>query len=157
MLVVVAGWLLLVPLTVAYTSSDTVFGPNPGPVVRKVATLYSWWTSEQRLVYTDTTGIDLHQTNPTILADDSRLVDAYRLNCGNAFTHGPHEQLLLVKPDGPRICSSVRNPHRIIGLSLFGVGVLALLASLWLPAEPERYRNRYRQPYRQRRLLTRGH
>jgi len=142
-LVLLAAWLLLVPITVAYVT----------PAPRAVSTLYSWWTSEQDLIYTDATGADLHKLDGVSL-DQTRLIEAYRLNCGDAFTAGPHEQLL--QPAGPDMCSSAETPRRIIGLSLFGLGVLGLLAAVRLPAEPERYRNRYRLPHRQRRQLKRG-
>jgi hypothetical protein len=146
-LVVLAVWLLLIPVTVAYQTNEADAAP------RAVSTLYSWWTSEQDLIYTDTAGADLHKRDGVSLGA-ARLVEAYRLNCGNTFTSGPHEQLL--EPDGPQMCSATESPRRIIGLTLFGLGVLGLLAATRLPAEPERYRNRYRLPYRQRRRLKRG-
>jgi hypothetical protein len=146
-LVLLAAWLLLVPITVAYQTNEAAAAP------RAVSTLYSWWTSEQDLIYTDPTGADLNKLGGVSLGQ-TRLIEAYRLNCGNTFTSGAHEQLL--EPDGPDMCSSSETPRRIIGLSLLGLGVLGLLAATRLPAEPERYRNRYRLPYRQRRRLKRG-
>lgn len=146
-LVVLAAWLLLVPITVAYLTSD----PDSPP--RAVSTMYSWWTAEQDLIYTDPMGSDLNKPGGLTL-DKTRLIEAYRLNCGNAFTAGPHEQVL--DPDGPEMCATVETPRRIIGLSLLGLGVLGLLAAVRLPAEPERYRNRYRLTYQQRRQLKRG-
>jgi hypothetical protein len=146
-LVVLASWLLLVPITVAYLTAD----PDSPP--QAVSTMYSWWTTEQDLIYTDATGADLNKLDRLSL-DKTRLIEAFRLNCGNAFTSGAHEQLL--DPDGPDMCASAETPRRIIGLSALGLGVLGLLAAVRLPVEPERYRNRYHLTYQQRRQIKRG-
>jgi hypothetical protein len=146
--ILVAAWLLFVPIAVAYVTSDA----DPAP--RDVSTLYSWWTSEQDLIYSDITAADLAHLDEDAFLSRDHLAEGFRLSCGNAFTTGPHEQ--LQQPDGPRVCSGVEGPRRIIGSSLLGLGVLSLLAAIKLPAKRDRNRNRYRQPYRQRRLLKRG-
>jgi hypothetical protein len=144
-LVLLATWLLVVPVTAVYISTDT--GPP-----REVATVYSWWTSEQDVIYSDARGYDL--THLEHYFDQDRLANGIRLDCGNIFGAGRHEK--LEAPDGPAVCSRTTTPRRIIGLSLLALGVLALLAAVKLPADSARYSNSYRQPYRQRRLLERG-
>jgi hypothetical protein len=146
--ILAAVWLLFVPITVAYLTSDA----NPTP--RDVSTLYSWWTTEQDLIYSDVMAADLPHLNDDVYLSADHLAEGYRLNCGNAFTAGPHEQ--LQQPDGSHVCSSVEGPRRIIGSSLLGLGVLGLLAATKLSAKSDQHRNRYRQPYSQRRLLKRG-
>ena len=146
-LITVAAWVLLVPITAVYMTSDA----DPAP--RDVSSMYSWWTSEQDVVYSDATGVDLARLDQTYF-DQDHLANGIRLGCGNVFTTGSHEQ--LQEPDGPRVCSGLETPRRIIGLSLAGLGVFGLLAAVKLPAAADRRRNQYVQPYSQRRLLKRG-
>lgn len=137
-----ALWLLLTPITVVYFTTDRDAAP------RVVAVLYSWRTSDQEVVYTDG-GVD--QSRPV---QDANLVNGYRLSCGSSFTTGSHE--VEHQPDGPQVCSTTEKPRLLVGMSLLLIGVLGLVASTKVPAEPERYRNRYRQTYSQRRILKRG-
>jgi hypothetical protein len=146
--IVVAAWLLFVPITVAYVTSDA----DPAP--RDVSTLYSWWTSEQDLIYSDITAADLNHLDEDAFLSRDHLAEGFRLNCGNAFTAGLHEQ--LQQPDGARVCSGVEGSRRIISSSMLGLGVLGLWTAIRLPANRDRNRTRYHQPYRQRRLLKRG-
>ena len=144
--VLIAAWVLFVPVTVVYTTSDA----NPAP--REITRIYSWWTTEQDLVYSDPTGAD--KTSPEAYIQQNHLTNSIRLDCGNIVGAGPHEQ--LQKPEGPTMCAQVRKSHRIVGLLLLALGVIGLLTAGRLPAEPEKYRNRYRQSWSQRRLLRRG-
>jgi hypothetical protein len=139
-MVVVAAWLLFVPISAVYVTSDISSVDHLPP--HDVSTLYTWWTSDESLVYSDAGLTETH------------VVKGVRLDCGNTFTAGSHEQ--QQQPDGPLVCAGVETARRIIGLSLITLGVLGLLGAVKLPIEPERYRNQYRQPYRQRRLLKRG-
>ena len=146
-MLLIAAWVLLVPITAVYMTSDA----NPAP--REVSSMYSWWTTEQDLVYSDVVGVDLARLDHTYVEQD-HLANGIRLGCGNVFTTGSHEQ--LQEPDGPQVCSGLETPRRIIGLSLLGLGVFGLVAAVKLPARADRQSNRYRQPYSQRRLLKRG-
>jgi hypothetical protein len=146
-MVTIAAWILLVPITAVYMTSDA----DPAP--RDVSSMYSWWTSEQDLVYSDVTGVDLTRLDQTYFAQD-HLANGIRLGCGNVFTTGSHEN--LQEPDGPRVCSGLEAPRRIIGLSVFGIGVFGVLAAAKLPSAADRRRKQYSQPYSQRRLLKRG-
>ena len=142
LLTIVAGWLLLVPITAVYETSD---GPSDGDQgTRDIAVLYSWWTDDEVLAYSN------DGLSPT-----PHVVKGIRLGCGNSFTSGAHEQLLQGS-DGPRVCSELETSRRIVGLSVAGLGVFGLLGAVKLPVEPDRYRNRYRQSYSQRRALKRG-
>jgi hypothetical protein len=145
--ILIAAWALLVPITAVYVTSDA----DPAP--RDVSSMYSWWTSEQDLVFSDASGVDLLHLDQSYF-DQDHLANGIRLGCGNVFTAGPHEQ--LEAPDGPLVCSGLETPRRIIGLSLLVLGVFGLLAAVKLPPGTERYRSQYRQPYSQRRLLKRG-
>jgi hypothetical protein len=142
MMIIAAGWLLLVPITAVYVTSDGTSDSDQGP--RAISTLYSWSTSDEVLVYSDDG-----------LSKAPHVVKGIRLGCGNGFNSGAHEQLLQGS-DGPRVCSEIKAPRCILGLSLVGLGALGVLGAVKLPVEPERYRNRYRQPYSQRRVLKRG-
>lgn len=148
LLVLVAAWVTLVPVTAVYVA-DFV---NPFPT--HVTRVYSWWTSDQRIVYSDATGFDLTQISFADLGQRVELRAGYRLGCGNAFGHGVHEE--AVAPAGPVVCSGVRKPRRIIGLSLLGIGLVGLVASFKLPARAGDTPDRYRQPRSQRRALKRG-
>jgi hypothetical protein len=142
-LVIVAGsWLLLVPITAVYVMNDGTGDVNRGP--DSIAVLYSWWTSDEVLVYSDA---GLTQT--------PHVVEGVRLGCGNSFTSGLHEQL-VEGAHGPWVCSTVKAPRRILGLVLAVLGMASVLLSSRVPDESARYRNRYRQPYSQRRALRRG-
>lgn len=145
---VIAGlWLLVVPVTVVYTTSSSDSTP------REVATIHSWWTNDQELMYTDATGVDLSRLS-LISMDQTRLIDAFRLDCGNLFASGPNEKMQA--PVGPAMCASVETPRRVIALSLLALGVAAVLVAVKLSDRAESKRDRYRQPYSQRRMLKRG-
>jgi hypothetical protein len=139
-MIVVASWLLVVPITAVYVMSDAMSNDNLPP--HDISTSYSWWTSDENLIYSDSGFARTH------------FVKGVRLGCGNIFTAGAYEQ--QQEPDGPRVCSSVQAPRRIVGVFLLTLGALGLLVALKLPAESEGYGNQYRQPYSQRRLLKRG-
>jgi hypothetical protein len=142
-LMVAAGsWLLLVPITAVYVLDGSTEGGNDRP--QSVSVLYSWWTSDEVLVYSD--------AGP---AHALHVVKGVRLGCGNSLVSGSHEQL-VEGSDGPRVCSDIKAPRSIAGLVLAGLGVVGALVSTRVPDEPARYRNRYRQPYVQRRALKRG-
>lgn len=134
--VVASAWLLLVPVTVVYATSKD----NPAPY--DVASRYSWWTTEQNFVYSDTgTGQVAH------------LVNGIRLDCANVVGTGDHE---LAAPSGPEACASVETPRSVVALVLFALGVVGLLVVSRVPARPTHYRDRYRMPRSQRRALKRG-
>lgn len=147
-LVLVAGWVMLVPVTAVYVA-DFV---NPFPT--RVTKVYSWWTSDQRIVYSDATGFDLTQISFADLGQKVKLAAGYRLGCGNAFGTGVHEQ--AEAPAGPAVCNGVRSPRRIAGIALLSLGIIGALASFRLPARSGTTPERYRQPRSQRRALRRG-
>lgn len=130
-------WLVLVPVTTEYVTSDTT------PTPRHVATRYSWWTTEQDLVYSD--------TGP---GQRPHFVNGIRLDCSNLLRNGNHE--LAQAPAGPQGCAETESPRLVAALALFAVGLLALLAMPMVPSVSERYRNSYHQPYSQRRALKRS-
>jgi hypothetical protein len=132
-----SGWLVLVPVTVVYVTGEN----TPAPQV--ITTRYSWWTTEQNFVYSDTgTGRQPH------------LVNGVRLNCSSLLGTGPHENIQA--PAGPQACASVQTPRLIGALVLFIIGAAGLPGAAFVPGRSQRERNRYRQPYRQRRALRRG-
>lgn len=131
------GWLALAPVTVVYTTSHNA----PAPQI--IATHYSWSSTEQNFLYSDTgTGRRSH------------LVDGVRLNCSNLLGTGVNE--LAHAPAGPRACAAIETPKLIAALPLFTVGVVGLLGAPLIPTRSRQARNRYRQPYRQRRALKRA-
>lgn len=146
-LILAAAWTLLVPVTAVYVTA--LADPKP----REVARLYSWWTNDQRIVYSDGSGLDLRKLTPAEFEKRS-VASGFRLDCGNAFGTGPHEQ--LQKPEGPQVCAEVRSSRRIAGLSLLVAGLIGLIISIKLPAESERRRNRYRRPLSQRLAMWRS-
>ncbi|WP_156935421.1 hypothetical protein [Pseudonocardia spinosispora] len=134
--VVASVWLLLVPVTVVYVTGKD----HPAPY--DIATRYSWWTTEQNFVYSDTgTGQVAH------------LVNGVRLDCSNIVGTSDHE---LAAPSGPAACASVESPRFIWSLVLFGLGLTGLLLVAKVPARPRNYQDRYRMPRAQRRALKRG-
>lgn len=134
--VVASVWLLLVPVTVVYVTSKD----HPAPY--DIATRYSWWTTEQNFVYSDTgTGQVAH------------LVNGIRLDCSNVVGTGSHE---LAAPSGPETCASVETPRLIGALVLFALGLTGLLVLPRVPARPDGYQDRYRMSRAQRRALKRG-
>jgi hypothetical protein len=146
-LILAAAWTLLVPVTAVYVTTFT----DPKP--REVTRLYSWWTHDQRIVYSDGSGLDLPKLTPAEF-QQRPLASGFRLDCGNAFGAGPHEQ--LQRPQGPQVCAGVRSPRRTTGLSLLAAGLIGVFASIKLPTESEWHRNRYRQPLTQRLALWRS-
>jgi hypothetical protein len=146
-LIVVAAWLLLVPITAVYTTNDR----HPDRT-RLVGTLHSWWTSEQQVVYVDATGVDPPLYDPNNPERMPRL-NGIRLNCGNTFTTGAHEQ--AQEPDGQRMCSEAESTRRVVGLTALILGVAAVLGAGKLPSGTDRH-NRYRQPMSQRLALWRS-
>lgn len=145
-LVLAAGWIIFVPVTSAFT----VGAPDQAPT--RVATLYSWWTSDQELVYSDATHGEMSHPAAAGPSKD-QFVEGYRLDCGNVFTSGPNEQ--SVGSAGPEACAETELPRKIAGPVLAVLGVLVLLISSRIAA-CGRPANRYRQPYSQRRLLRRS-
>ena len=141
-----AAWFLLVPVTAVYVTSEANAAPHD------VSSMYSWWTTEQDVIYTDATGADLAHIDEAFLAEP-RLTEGVRVSCGTAFTAGSHEQ---AKPEAPQACSEVEGPRRIVGVILLGLAMLGAVLAARLPAESEARRNRYQQPREQRRLLKRG-
>lgn len=145
-LIAVAAWLLLVPITAVYTTNDR----HPDQT-RLVGTLYTWWTSEQQVVYVDATGVNPPLYDPNNPERMPRL-NGIRLNCGNTFTSGVHEQ--SEEPDGARMCSEVEGTRRIVGLVLLVLGAVAVIGAGKLPSGTSR--DRYRQPLSQRLALWRS-
>ena len=146
-LVAVAGWMALAPVSAVYFTS--LLDPTP----HQLHTVYSWSTAEQDVLFSDATGADLaHYDGDTT---KTRLTNGMRVACGNAFVAGPHEQ--EDAPDSPRVCSDIRGHHRVVALILLGLAVLAALTPLIARFLPERSDNHYRQPYAQRRALRRDH
>lgn len=134
--VVASAWLLLVPVTVVYVTSKD----HPAPY--DIATRYSWWTTEQNFVYSDTgTGQVAH------------LVNGVRLDCSNIVGTGSHE---LAAPSGSDACASVETPRFIASLVLFALGLTGLLVVARVAARPGGYQDRYRMSRAQRRALKRG-
>lgn len=134
--VLVSVCLLFVPVTAVYVTSKD----DPAP--HDMATRYSWWTSEQNFVYSDTgTGRDVH------------LVNGIRLDCANVLSTGSHE---LAAPSGPQACASVETPRLVGALVLFTLGLVGLLLAARMPARSGRGGDRYRMPRSQRRALKRG-
>lgn len=136
-----AAWLLLVPITAVYVTSDA----NPAP--RDLSSLYSWWTNEQSVIYDDVTGVDLNRANP------QRLTEGIRMDCGTALSAGPHER---ARPAGPTVCAELDRPRRVTGLALLVVAILGVALARLVPAESARHRNRYHLSWRHRRRLMRG-
>lgn len=132
----VAAWLLLVPITVVYLVS----AEQPEPY--RVSHVYSWWSSDQNLVFSDTG-----------MSGRMHLVQGIRLNCGNPFTTGEYEQSQT--PAGPRACAQVEGPRRMVGLCLVGAAAVAAVATRWLRTTSTD-QDRYRMPYAQRRALRRS-
>ena len=132
----VSTWLLFVPLTAIYVGS----ADRPGP--SEVSSRYSWGTTEQNLLYSDS-GLEPRPHG----------VNGVRLNCGNAFTTGPKEN--AHQPEGPQACAQVEAPRVIVALVLFTLGLLALTVIRRLPASTRSEPDRYRRPYRQRRTQRR--
>lgn len=137
-IVLVSTWLLLAPITAVYVTSDISSSDHLAP--HGISTMYSWWTSDETLVYSDAGFTATH------------IVKGVRLGCGNSFTVGADEQQQA--PDGPSVCAGVERPRRIIGLSTLALGILALITATRLAPEPER--NHYRMPRNQRRTIMRG-
>lgn len=140
MLIALAGWLLLVPVTAVYVVTARDRTPH------EVSTRYSWWTSDQELIYTES-GI------PPRPAEQAPLVYGFRVSCGTAFTSGAAEA--AEQPNGPRVCADVERPRGIGASILLVLGALALVVARRLPVrrgEP----NRYRRPWAQRRALRRS-
>jgi hypothetical protein len=131
-----SAWLLFVPLTAIYVSS----AERPGP--GGVSSRYSWWATEQNLLYSDSG-----------LGPQAHGVNGVRLNCGNAFTTGLKEN--AHRPDGPQACAQIEAPRVIVALLLFTLGLLALAAIRRLPASTRPEPGRYRRPYNQRRTQRR--
>jgi hypothetical protein len=131
----VAAWLLLVPITVVYLVSTE----QPDPY--RDSHLYSWWTRDQNLVFSDTG-----------MSGGKHLVQGIRLNCGTPFTTGEYEQSQT--PAGPRACAQVEAPRRAIGLCLVAVAAVAAVATRWRRTRSTD-QDRYRMPYAQRRALRR--
>lgn len=104
-----AAWLLLVPLTVVYTVAEERTEPYD------VSTVYSWSSSDQYLVYSDTfePGGPVH------------LVTGVRIDCGTLLTGGAHEPDR--DPDGPRACAAIEGPR--VGAAS-GLGVVAVATSV---------------------------
>lgn len=146
LLALAAVWLVGVPITAVYVTSEA------NAAAHDVSSMYSWWTTEQDVVYTDATGADLEHIDQAFL-NQPRLTEGIRVSCGTAFTSGAHEP---VKPEAPQACAQVEGPRRVVGLCLFGLAVLAAGLARRLPAESERHRNRYHQSRAQRRVLKRG-
>lgn len=124
------------PLTVIYVSSTDGLQPLD------VSSRYSWWTSEQNLLYSDAG-----------MAAQPHSVNGVRLNCGNAFTTGRKEN--DHRPAGPHACAEVETPRGIEALVLFTLGLLALASLSRLPPSARSEPNRYRRPYSQRRTQRR--
>lgn len=139
-LVALAGWLLLVPITAVYVVTDKDRTPH------EVSTRYSWWTSDQELVYTES-GI------PPRPAEQTPLIFGFRVSCGTTFTNGAAE--VAEGPNASRVCTDVERPRWIGASVLLVVGVLALVVAFRLPAG-RREPNRWQQPREQRRLLRRS-
>jgi hypothetical protein len=79
-------------------------------------------------------------------------VNGVRLDCGNSFTTGPHEQVR--RPDGPQACTAIETPRTITGLVLLALGAFGIPAARRLPRTTGS--SRYVMPYRQRRALRRS-
>lgn len=141
-LVVVAGWLLLAPITAVYVVSNEASASAREP--SSISTQYSWWTSDEVLVYSD-----------TVLGQSPHAVKGIRVGCGNSFRSGAHVQFLR-DFGGPQACSQVRSPRRSLGLVLLGLGLVGVLVARKLPVASTRHQRRYRQPYSQRRALRRA-
>jgi hypothetical protein len=137
-LLAVAAWLMLVPVTVVYLVSQDIPAPH------QISTRYSWWTWDENLTFVD-----------SATAQGQHLVNGVRLDCGSLFTTGPHESTVL--PDGPTACAGVETPRCLFALSLLVLALLAAVASSRVPVTAARYRNQYVQPRAQRRILRRDH
>lgn len=135
-LMAVAAWLLLVPRTAVYLKE--IFEPDP----YQVSSVYSWWSSDQDLLYSDS---EMSQTS-------GHPVKGIQIDCGNSFTTGEHEQVR--DPDGPTACARIEVPRTIVGLALFTLGAFGTAAARWLRGS--RGAERYAMPYRQRRALRRS-
>lgn len=140
MLIALAGWLLLVPLTAVYVVTDKDRTPH------EVSTRYSWGTSDQELVYTES-GL------PPVPSDQTPLIFGFRISCGTAFSVGSAET--AERPNGPQVCADIERPRRLSGSILLLLGALAVVVSFRLPAA-RREPNRWRQPREQRRVLRRS-
>lgn len=145
--IVIAAWLLLVPITVAFASSD--LKPTP----RLVSTLYSWWTTDQRATFVDYSGVDVPKFDPANV-QQLPLAYVFRLDCGNTFNSGANEQSERIA--GPAMCAEAEGSRRIVGLSLLALSLFGSFAAAKLPAESERSRNRYRRPLSQRLAMWRA-
>jgi hypothetical protein len=130
-----AAWLLLVPRTAVYLKE--IFEPDP----YQVSSVYSWGSRDQDLLYSDTG-----------MSQVGHPVKGIRIDCGNSFSTGEHEQVL--DPDGPKACAEIETPRTILGLVLFTLGAFGLPAARWLPGS--RGNARYAMPYQQRRALRRS-
>lgn len=139
-LIALAGWLLLVPLTVAYVVTDRDRTPH------EVSTRYSWWTSDQELVYTEA-GI------PPLPAEQTPLIFGFRVSCGTAFTAGAAEA--TEGPNASQVCADAERPRRIGAVILLALGAVALVVAFRLPAA-RREPNHWQQSREQRRLLRRS-
>ena len=140
LVLLVALWILLIPITAVYVTTDVSSIDNLGP--HDVSVLYSWWTSDESLAYSD--------GGP----DKTHVVRGVRLNCGNTILSGANEK--QEKPDGPIVCSKIERPRHITGWSLLGFSIMILFAATKIPARTSQHHDHYRMGFRQRRLLTRG-
>lgn len=131
-----AAWLLFVPLT-AISVSDPV-----GPAPRELTSRYSWWTSEQDLLYSD--------AGPTSYAHQ---VNGVRLHCGSTFVMGPH--MIDHIPDGPQARAQVKTPRTLAALVAIGLCGAVVLTLRVLPATG-RTANRYTLSHAQRRALQKS-
>lgn len=139
-LIALAGWLLFVPVSAVYTVTKEDRTP------RNVSTLYSWWTNDQELVYTES-GL------PPRPPEQTPLVFGFRISCGTVFSAGAGEA--AEAPLGPQVCADVERPRWIGGSILLLLGVAAFVLAQRLPAqggEP----TRYREPWAQRRARRRS-
>ncbi|MFC0496039.1 hypothetical protein ACFFKE_14305 [Streptomyces mutabilis] len=113
-----AGWLLLIPRTVAYFVDD-----EGAPYDMSV--LYSWDTIDQAVILPG----GLFEDGGTGGRDG--LVSMVRLDCGTAFTAGGNEDW---RPDdGEEACSGVETPRRFFGVCLIVLGSAGLWAAPRLP------------------------
>lgn len=133
--IVGAAWLVLVPRTAVYLRE--IFDPAP----YQVSSVYSWWSSDQDLVFSDTG-----------MSQVGHPVNGVRLDCGNSFTTGRHEQVR--QPDGPQACATIETPRTIVGLVVLALGAFGLPAAGLLPRTTGP--SRYTQTYQQRRALRRS-
>jgi hypothetical protein len=142
LLILLAGWILFVPVTAIYE----VTTDDPAP--RDVSTAYSWWTPEQKLIYPN---VSASWNGPI---DPANVLEGHRLGCGNSFTTGQHES--IEEPSGPAACGAIETPRRVIGIILLVSGALGLIAAIRMRDRFGGRTTRYRQPYSQRRALRRG-